>query len=186
MRTLAFLAAAFLAGAALADEAEAIKGLEMVGGRATKDRKLPGMPVVEVFAANIKTPDAGMKEIKSFSKLRRVSFMNSRVTDEGLKGISALKELKVLGLYGNQFTKASLKEIGRMAQLEELDLGFNRLKTEDIQEIAGLKNLRTLRLTNSLQVKDDAMKVVAGFEKLEKLELAISGVGDKGIAYLAP
>jgi hypothetical protein len=73
-----------------------------------------------------------------------------------------------------------------MAQLEELDLGFNRLKTEDIRQIAGLKNLRTLRLTNSPQVKDDAMQVVAGFAKLERLELAISGVGDKGIAYLAP
>src|SRR5688572_21554424 len=125
MRTLAWLALALAAGAALAVEAEAIKGLEAAGGRATKDKKLPGEPVVEVFAANIKTADGGMKEIKSFAKLRRVTFMNSRVTDAGLKGISALKELKVLGLYGNRFTKASLKEIGAMDQLEELDLGFN-------------------------------------------------------------
>src|SRR5262245_64351171 len=125
MRNLAWLAVAALAGTAMADEAAAVKALEKVGGRATRDTKLPGKPVVEVFAANMKKPAAGMKAIKSFAKLRRLNLINAQVTDEGLKGISALKELTVLQAYGNKLTRVALKEIGKITQLTRLDIGNN-------------------------------------------------------------
>jgi internalin A len=185
MRNAAWMAMALLAGAAMADEAEAVKRLERLGGKATKDAKVPGEPVVEVYAANLKKPLPAMKEIKSFEKLRRLQLMNAQVTDKGLAGISGLKLLTVLGAHGNRLTGESLKEVGKMAQLSELDIGSNDLKTEDLRHLAGLKELRRLRLVNLHQVKDEAMKVVAGFGKLEELNLAATGVGDKGLAHLA-
>jgi internalin A len=185
MRNAAWVAVALLAGAAMADEGEAVKRLARLGGKATRDAKLPGMPVVEVYAANLKKPLPAMKEIKSFGKLRRLQLMNAQVTDQGLAGISGLKLLTVLGAHGNRLTGESLKEVGKMAQLEELDIGSNDLRTEDLQYLAGLKELRRLRLVNLHQVKDEAMKVVAGFGKLEELNLAATGVGDKGLAHLA-
>src|SRR5262245_11980637 len=107
---LAVVAALALAGTLTADEAEAVKKLRKLGVSVKTDKKLPGEPVVEVFAPNLKTPDAGMTEIKSFAKLRRLTLTNSQVTDDGLRGISALKELVILRAYGNQLTKKSVEE----------------------------------------------------------------------------
>src|SRR5262249_62110674 len=92
----------------------------------------------------------------------------------------------VLQASGNKLTRVALKEIGKMTQLTRLDIGNNNLETEDLQEIAGLKELRRLILANLPQVKDDAMKAVAGLEKLEELDLAGTGLGDRGVAHLAP
>src|SRR5919205_1008897 len=72
MRTMligAVMLVACLFGAARADEASAVKAIESLGGKVTRDDKLPGKPVIGVNLAGTKVTDAGLKELKDFKQL---------------------------------------------------------------------------------------------------------------------
>src|SRR5205814_4627388 len=48
---------------ARADEASAVKAVEKLGGKITRDDKLPGKPVIGVNLTGTKVTDAGLKEL---------------------------------------------------------------------------------------------------------------------------
>ena len=77
-----------------ADDAkdEAVAFVEKLGGRVTRDEKLPGKTVIGVH----------------------LSF--KAVTDVGLKELAPLKNLTTLGLSGTQVTDAGLKELARTSR----------------------------------------------------------------------
>src|SRR5712691_11471173 len=58
-----------LSGAARADEASAVKAIENLGGKVTRDDKLPGKPVIGVNLGGTKVTDAGLKELKDLKHL---------------------------------------------------------------------------------------------------------------------
>src|SRR5437660_2661929 len=89
---------ACLSVAARADEASAVKAIEKLGGKVTRDDKLPGKPVIEVNLAGTQVKDAGLKELKDLKQLTTLYHMTG-VTDAGLKELKDLKQLTTLALY---------------------------------------------------------------------------------------
>src|ERR687884_2273610 len=132
MRTMligAVMLLACLSGAARADEASAVKAVEKLGGKVTRDDKLPGKPVIEVNLAFAHVTDAHLKELK-----------------EELKG---LKQLTSLALYNSQVTDAGLKEIADLKQLTTLYLNNLRVTDAGLKELRDFKKLTTLALCNA-------------------------------------
>src|SRR4051812_13455620 len=87
MRTIlvgAVMLLACLSGAARADEASAVKAVEKLGGKVTRDDKLPGKPVIEVNLLGTEATDASLKEclkeLKDLKQLTTLSLFNTKVT----------------------------------------------------------------------------------------------------------
>src|SRR5437870_5175232 len=88
MRTMlvgAVMLLACLSGAARADEASAVKAVEKLGGKVTRDDKLPGKPVIGVNLGGLVTgkelTDAGLKELKDLKQLTSLDISVTKVTD---------------------------------------------------------------------------------------------------------
>src|SRR5205085_10059504 len=64
---------ACLFGAARADEASAVKAVENLGGKVTRDDKLPGKPVIGVHLHEIGVTDAALKELADLKQLTWLS-----------------------------------------------------------------------------------------------------------------
>ena len=87
MRTMlvgAVMLLACLYGAARADEASAVKAVENLGGKVTRDDKLPGKPVIEVNLPATKVTDAGLKELKDLKQLTSLNLYATKVTADGV------------------------------------------------------------------------------------------------------
>src|SRR5213080_2959225 len=100
MKLLAYVCVVALlilsSGAARADEASAVKAVEKLGGKVTRDDKLPGKPVIGVNLGHTKMTDAGLKELKHLKHLTSLNLGWSEVTDAGLKELKDLKQLTSL------------------------------------------------------------------------------------------
>ena len=82
---LTIVCMACLSGAARADEASAVKAVEKLGGKVTRDDKLPGKPVIGVNLTHAGVTDAGLKELKDLKKLTSLNLPNTdQVTDDGV------------------------------------------------------------------------------------------------------
>jgi hypothetical protein len=93
----ALVAVVILAGAARADEADAVKLVEKFGGTIKRDDKQPGKPVVEVTIYNTKVTDAAVKELKELKQLTILRLDSTNVTDAGVKELKeALPKCKIV------------------------------------------------------------------------------------------
>src|SRR5215510_11853533 len=81
-----------------ADEAAAVKAIEKLGGKVTRDDKLPGKPVVAVDLGSTTVTDAGLKELKELKTLQSLSLSRTKVTDAGLKELKEIESLQSLNL----------------------------------------------------------------------------------------
>src|SRR5262245_57867784 len=87
-----------LAGTVRADEAAAVKAIEKMGGKVTRDDKRPGKPVLGVDLSQKQITDAGLKLLKEFKTLQMLNIRSTAVTDAGLKELKELKNLETLDL----------------------------------------------------------------------------------------
>src|SRR5947209_13191588 len=110
MKLLAYVCVVALlilsSGAARADEASAVKAVEKLGGKVTRDDKLPGKPVIEVNLAGSKVTDGGLKELKDLKHLTSLNLGWAKVTDVGLKELKELKQLTSLSITYTSVTDA--------------------------------------------------------------------------------
>jgi len=137
MRVGAVILLACLSGAARADEASAAKAVEKLGGKVTRDEKLPGKPVTGVTLGGGRVTDAGLKELKELTQLTTLSLNHARVTGAGLKQLKDLKRLTSLALHNTKVTDADLKELKDLKQLTTLYLNMTGVTD------AGLKELKS-------------------------------------------
>jgi len=100
-----------LAVAGRADEAAAVKAIEKLGGKVTRDDKQPGKPAVSVDLDLTKVTDADLKELKELKSLQGLRLGDTKVTDAGLKELKEVKSLQWLELGGLQVTDAGVKEL---------------------------------------------------------------------------
>src|SRR5438876_967448 len=123
------------AGPLYADDAEdaAVKAVEKLGGKVTRDYKDSAHPVV------------------------RVSFSGTQLTDAGLKELAVLKELETLGLRDTPVTGAGLKHLAELSGLKELDLDTTKVTDVGLKELPVLKGMQTLYLGGT-QVTDTGMR----------------------------
>ena len=114
MRTMligAVILLACLSGAARADEASAVKAVEKLGGKITRDDKLPGKPVIGVDLYGAQVTDAGLKELKDLNQLTSLDLHQTQVTDAGLKELKDLKQLTSLNVYETQVTANGVADL---------------------------------------------------------------------------
>src|SRR2546421_7052104 len=76
-----------------ADEAAAVKAVEVLGGKVTVDGKQSGKPVVGVNVRATDFTDAGLKKLKEFKRLQTLDLSQTKVTDAGLKELKEFKRL---------------------------------------------------------------------------------------------
>jgi len=130
-----------------AQEAKAIKAIEDLGGKVTRDDSLPGRPVVGVTFPEVNSiTNAGMKELRNFRNLRLLDIHGTGITDAGLKNLKELKGLQTLILEANDITDVGLRELKELNGLETLDLHSLKITDVGLREIKGLTALRTLDL----------------------------------------
>jgi internalin A len=116
MKTLARMAAVVLilasAVSVRADEDAAVRAIESLGGKVTRDDKAPGKPVVKVVLSGSRVTDAGLKELKQLKQINslELSFCKE-VTDAGLKELKELKQLKELNLLYTKVTAAGVADL---------------------------------------------------------------------------
>src|SRR5437588_455246 len=118
-----------------ADEASAVKAVENLGGKVTRDDKLPGKPVIGVHLHEIGVTDAALKELADLKQLTWLSLAGTRVTDAGLKELKDLKQRNTLYLSSTQVTDAGLKELKDLKQLTRLNLADTKVTDDGVAEL---------------------------------------------------
>ena len=95
--SLAVSVAAF--GQEPADQEEkAVNAILKLGGKVTRDEKLPGRPVVGVDLRDTNIADADLKELKELKSLQKLVLSGTQITDAGLKDLKqALPKTKIEG-----------------------------------------------------------------------------------------
>jgi hypothetical protein len=70
-----------------ADESEdrAVRTIETLGGKVTRDERAPGKPVVGVILTGMAVTDSTLKELVALKQLKTVNLNKTRVTDGGLQ-----------------------------------------------------------------------------------------------------
>jgi internalin A len=124
-----------LSGAARADEADAVKLVEKLGGTIKRDDKQPDKPVIEVSLVFTKeTTDADLKTLKELKQLKTLLITGPQVTDAGLKELKELKQLTQLDLLLDKMTDAGLKELKELKQLTRLDLSDTQMTDAGVKD----------------------------------------------------
>src|SRR5439155_27160058 len=72
-----------------ADEASAVKAVEYLGGKVTRDDKLPGKPVIGVNLAGAQVTDAGLKQLADLKQLTTLDLSGDHEVEDG--GLEALE-----------------------------------------------------------------------------------------------
>jgi internalin A len=161
----AALVALLLAAAPLyADDAEdaAVKAVEKLGGKATRDEGDPAHPVVAVNLAGVPVGDGDLKSVAALTRLKTLDLsVCLAVTDAGLKHLTGLKRLEVLNLGYSGVTDAGVKRLAALTELRTLNLAGDSVTDEGLNALAGMTKLRSLILTRT-QVTD---KGVAELQK---------------------
>src|SRR5687767_1721662 len=77
------------------DEAEerAVAAIEKMGGRVTRDKTAPGLPVIHVDLSSGSVTEAGLKEVAGLKQLKRLNLRGTGVTAGGLKELAGHKQL---------------------------------------------------------------------------------------------
>jgi internalin A len=134
-----------------ADEAEdkAVKAIQDLGGRITRDMNAKDKPIVSVDLGSTKVTDAGLKHLAGLKQLQWLNLTNTKVTDVGLKPLARLKHLRELDLRNTKVTDAGLKPLAGLKHLRELDLRNTKVTDAGLKHLAGLKQLQLLLLSNT-------------------------------------
>ena len=168
-----------------ADDAEdkAVAFVNKLGGKFSRNEKLPGVPVIKVDLGGLKVTEAGVKELAKLSSLTELT-VGRGVTDAGLKEIAKLTNLARLDLSGAWITDAGLKELTTLTKLTELDLSYTSVTDTGMKDLAKLTNLTKLNLSDT-KLTDAGLKDVAKLTNLIELEVRRTGLTDAGLKEIA-
>src|SRR5262249_11243962 len=135
-----------LTGGGQADEEAAVKAIEKLGYRVSRDEQAPGRPVTGVVLIGPRVSDATLKVLKDLQCLQVLDLNDSLVTDAGLKELKDLQQLRELYLRSTFVTDAGLKELKGLCRLQALGLGGTKVTD------AGLKNLKDFKQLKHLDL----------------------------------
>src|SRR5438309_417838 len=103
-------------------QVRALRTVEVLGGKITRDNIVSGKPVVAVDLHGCLLTGARLKELTAFKELRTLNLNGTQVTEAGLKGLAGMKGLQLLNLSCVQVTDVGLKELAGLRGLQSLNL----------------------------------------------------------------
>ena len=135
---------------------------------------------------NSRITDAGVGELKTLTVLRALRLRNMLLTDAAFEALADMKALRVLSIEDSaDVTDAGVAMICKYCPLEEFDLfRCAGISDECMKAIGTLKNLKRLKLRGS-PIAGPGLAELAGFEKLEYLELSETNIGDEALQVVA-
>src|SRR5436190_16886372 len=90
----------FVAAAARADEAAALKKLEGLRAKVTRDEDKPGKPIVAVDLSGTAVTDNDLRGLTALESLTTLKLARTKVTDVGLKWVMRHVAIRSLDLEG--------------------------------------------------------------------------------------
>jgi len=120
----------------------------------------------------------------AFPQVETISFAHAKFTDAGAANLVKLTKLKGLEIGTRNATPQCLQYLTGLP-LEYLQLGDGLDKPEGIAIIKDMKTLRRLTLTDSKELSDDGVKMVAAMTQLENLEFGGLPLPDERLPLLS-
>jgi tRNA A-37 threonylcarbamoyl transferase component Bud32 len=166
-------------------EEQAVRAVQQLGGKISRDDKLPGKPVVSVSLAHTKAADADLRALAAFPQLRTLELQGTKVTDAGMKYVGELKDLQSLDLLFAPVGDAGIKRLAGLTRLQMLTLSGRKVTDAGMRDLEKLRNLHHLALHDTA-ITDEGMKSLAGLAAMDNLSLiSARGVGDEGMKSVA-
>ena len=151
--------------AEILDEAQAIREIERLGGKVTRDATLPGRPVTVVcFGAESKFEDMDVPLFKPLTRLATLDLSQTKMSGTHIRG-------------------AGLRSLRELEHLTQLNLAHTQISDTGLREIKKLQSLTVLCLEGT-QVTDAGLNEIKSLEKLKNLNLRHTGVTGAGLDEL--
>lgn len=159
--------------------------------RLTTGDKVPDGPFVvqQISISGLGKADSAVA-VEHLTKLGSTDlriYHSPGIGDEELESLArhpSFQDLKILVMNTVGVTERGLPHIANFAKLETLDLGLAPISAKEFALLRGLP-LKSLTISISKTVNDDAIAVVAGFPALKRLELADVAITDRALDHLA-
>ncbi len=165
----------------------ALKQLEQLSLSGTLVRALAPLPEtlqeLDLSSTGI-TADA-LPRISALTKLRRLNLAYVDLDGAALAKAGELSpSIRAINLTGTDIGDAGLAELARLTGLEELLINHGRFTEKGIAALAPLVNLRRFEAIRT-RLNAAAAPTIAGFAKLEQLNLDYTAFNDEGLKMLA-
>jgi internalin A len=170
----------------MTDESEAIKAIEQLGGRVTRDHTLSGSPVTAVDLKLVRElVDDHLDLPKTFKSLKHLSLFGTRIGDAGLLHIGSLTGLTSLDLdEGPRMTEAGPCQLWNLTRLTKLSLcGGWVVPDTSVQGIGRLQSLGELSL-RSARITSGILEWIAALNDLRRPDLNGTRISDVGLQHL--
>lgn len=128
-----------------------------------------------MFSSSENKIAARLKQKGYYPKLElgRISMVSAsdHVTDGDVSALISCRYLTYLDLQGCRITDDAMIYIGNLASLKRLHLGYTGISAKGLAHLRNLKGLRSLDLTGTSIVIDDAMEYLEVMSSLRWLDL---------------
>lgn len=190
------------------DESLAVTKIELLGGRLTRNDKLPGKPVVGIkfgqesrfgdkythllsrfghlerlHLAGLQISDSCLREVAAFQTLTEVDvYKCPLVTDAGIQELSKLRNLTYLGCVNcDQMTDDAVQGMEKLTKLTTLYIGGRKFTDIGTSRVAEFKSLNELGIVGL--VSDKGLEAITSLPKLTTLYLGGTQVSDAGMTH---
>lgn len=132
--------------------------------------------------------DAGLADIKDFTKLRKLFLRGTKVTDAGMAHVQGMTELEEVMLSNTKVTDKGLANLKDMAQLREIDLG-EQFGKQDVTD-AGFAQLKLRKLTrvqiSNTKIADAGVALLKDSNRVRIFWAENCAITDAGLEHLKP
>jgi Leucine-rich repeat (LRR) protein len=144
--------------------------------------KLPSLELIEVGHSN-RVTDAGLGQLATLKKLRKLHVSNTSVSDAGLTHLRSLRNLEVLALSHTNVTDAGTKELSGLRNLQEVSLSNTSITDETMRF---LEQLPLVGLDVDFTcISDEGVRHIGNMRQMKYLSLANTNISDAGLVHLA-
>ena len=117
----------------------------------------------------------------NFSHLKILNLPSKIVTDDWIPPISMLKNLEELTMQNSKFTSKGLQPLAKLGNLKSVKLGgATEIDDEAMEVIADWEKLEELELTGCPKITDDGVRTIRGLNKLRSLDIGTDNGRDPG------
>jgi len=164
-------------------DADLIAEIKRLRGKVELDVQRPGKPLVGAWLQGRLVDDRLCERLKGASHLETLHLWFTRITDAGLQDLGSLTRLRRLSIADTPITDAGLAHLQELDRLERLHLPRTEVTGAGLADLQGLKQLDWLDLRGT-PITDGALEHVRDWTQLRKLWLDETNLTGAGLAHL--